>query len=63
MHPYTRNNSKGRKQAGDDIHHKTADLPRDGASKVAKNARHGARQEARGVVTAALRSLDRRASR
>jgi hypothetical protein len=56
MKPYT----KGRKQAGHDIHHSTADIPRAGAKKVAKRARHAARQEARGVVTAALRSLERR---
>jgi hypothetical protein len=46
MKPYTRENSKGRRMAGDDIHHRTADMPRKQGKLVAKKARHGARQEA-----------------
>lgn len=46
MKPYTRDDNRGRTRGGDDIHHRTADLPRAGARKVAKAARHGARQQA-----------------
>lgn len=50
MHPYTRNDSKGRHIGGHDIHHRTADQPRWMAKKSAKAARHGARQAARKEV-------------
>ncbi|KVP75203.1 hypothetical protein [Burkholderia ubonensis] len=58
MKPYTRNDDKGRTRAGDDIHHRTADIPRAGAKKVAKSARHAARQEGRDVIVRALRDED-----
>jgi hypothetical protein len=54
MRPYTRHDDKGRTQAGHDLHHRTADIPRAGSKKVAKKARHAARQEARGVITREL---------
>ncbi len=44
MKPYVPPTNVGRKVAGDDIHHRTADQPRDAAKKAAKAARHGARQ-------------------
>lgn len=50
MRPYTPETSKGRTRGGDDIHHKTADLPRAGAKAVAKVARHQARQEAQAAT-------------
>lgn len=50
MQPYTSQNNKGRTRAGDDIHHRTADVPRAAAKKVAKVARHAARQHARSTV-------------
>jgi hypothetical protein len=51
MRPYTRNTDRGRAQGGHDIHHRTADLPKAGANKVAKTARHGARQHGKaGIV-------------
>jgi hypothetical protein len=55
MKPYTRNDDKGRTRAVDDIHHRTADIPRAGAKKAAKTARHGARQEARDVISQSLK--------
>jgi hypothetical protein len=54
MRPYSPDTDKGRTRAGDDIHHRTADLPRASAKTVAKAARHGARQDAAGVIAAAL---------
>ena len=54
MHPYSPDTDKGRTRAGDDIHHRTADLPRAGAKVVAKAARHGARQDAQGLIVQAL---------
>lgn len=50
MRPYAPATSKGRTRGGDDIHHKTTDLPRSGAKAVAKVARHQARQEAQGAM-------------
>jgi len=50
MKPYSRQNNKGRTVSADDIHHRTADQPRDSARKAAKAARHGARQEGRDLV-------------
>lgn len=47
MKPYTPNTAKGRTIGRDDIHHKTADISRFAAKVVAKNAKHGARQEAK----------------
>ncbi|WP_157639866.1 hypothetical protein [Burkholderia ubonensis] len=58
MQPYTRNDNKGRTLARDDIHHRTADLVRAGAKKVAKSARHAARQAAQAGITRALREAD-----
>ena len=58
MKPYTRNDDKGRTQAGHDIHHRTADIPRAGSKKVAKKARHAARQEARGAIASVLLEQD-----
>ena len=63
MKPYTRNDDKGRTQAGDDIQHRTADLPRAGAKKVAKSARHAARQDGQAVIYRALRDEDTGATR
>lgn len=45
MKPYSSNTDKGRARAGDDINHRTADLPREVAKKVAKVERHAARQD------------------
>lgn len=56
MRPYTPDTDKGRTRAGDDIHHRTADLPRGGAVSVAKAARHGARQDGKGVIERELRA-------
>ena len=57
MKPYTRNDDKGRTRAGDDIHHRTADIPREGARKVAKSARHAARQDGREGIARELRDV------
>jgi hypothetical protein len=54
MKPYTSNDDKGRTRGGDDIHHRTADTPRAGAKKVAKAARHAARQGAQRVIATEL---------
>jgi hypothetical protein len=42
--PYTPPTNCGRDRAIDEIHHRTADIPRAGSKKSAKVARHGARQ-------------------
>lgn len=47
MKPYTSQNNKGRTVGGHDIHHRTADQPREAAKAAAKPARHAARQEGR----------------
>lgn len=52
MRPYSPDTDKGRTRAGDDIHHRTADLPRAGAKTVAKASRHAARQDARETIAA-----------
>lgn len=57
MHPYSPHTNKGRTRAGDDIHHRTADLPRAGAKAAAKAARHAARQDAHRVVDVASARL------
>jgi hypothetical protein len=54
MKPYTRNTNRGRAQGGHDIHHRTADLPKASANKVAKLARHGARQDGKASITREL---------
>lgn len=47
MRPLTPTTKKGRTQARDDIHHRTADQGRPSAIAAAKRGRHGARQEGR----------------
>lgn len=59
MKPYTPNTDRGRAIAGHDIHHRTADLPREASKKVAKNARHAARQDGKAEIT---RELNKEAS-
>ena len=56
MRPYTPDTDKGRTRDGDDIQHRTTDLPRRGAVVVAKAARHGARQDGKGVIERELRA-------
>lgn len=51
MKTYSPTTAKGRKVAGDDIHHRTADQPRAAASVAAKTMKHAARQQ--GVKEAA----------
>ncbi|WP_198363778.1 hypothetical protein [Burkholderia ubonensis] len=55
MKPYTRTDDKGLTQAVDDIHHRTSDLPKAGAKKLAKSARHAARQDGQETIARALR--------
>lgn len=50
MRAYAPDTTKGRIVARDDIHHKTADQPKERAVKAAKAARHAARQDARRVI-------------
>ena len=54
MRPYSPDTDKGRTRAGDDIHHRTADMQRAGSKTVAKATRHAARQDARGVIATEL---------
>lgn len=56
MKPYTSDDNKGRRKAGDDIHHRTADIPRAGAKKSAKVARHAARQDGKRSTRLAFES-------
>lgn len=50
MKPYTPDTDKGRRLAGDDIHHRTANQPRKAAAIQAKRMRHAARQQGRRVA-------------
>ncbi len=45
MKVYAPHTQIGRTRAVDDVHHRTADIPRAGAAKVAKRLRHAARQD------------------
>ncbi len=54
MKPYTPQTSKGRTVGSDDIHHRTADLPKHGTKVVAKVAKHSARQDGKKYVRASL---------
>jgi hypothetical protein len=47
MKPYTPNTRKGRTVARDDIHHGSADVPKESRKPAAKAMRHAARQEGR----------------
>jgi hypothetical protein len=51
--PYAPATNLGRTRAGDDIHHRTADQPREAAKKSAKAAKHGARQDGQAQARAA----------
>lgn len=62
MHPYTPNDLKGRFRARDDIHHRTADIPRAGSKLTAKVARHGARRQAKADIVRELQSCDRQSN-
>lgn len=44
MKPLSPPTDKGRHVAGHDVHHRTADIPKGGAKKVAKRLKHAARQ-------------------
>ena len=51
MRPLTPTSNKGRTLGGDDIHHRTADLPSAAARRgVAKKMRKAARQQARAQI-------------
>lgn len=54
MKPYTPQTSKGRTVGGDDIYHRTADMPKGGAKTVAKVAKHSARQDGKKTVRAGV---------
>ncbi|MDN8078801.1 hypothetical protein QZN30_05505 [Burkholderia multivorans] len=54
MKPYTPETDRGRAKGGHDIHHRTADLPKAGANKVAKTARHAARQDGKATIAREL---------
>lgn len=54
MHPYSPRNHKGRTVAGHDIHHRTADQPKEAANASAKAMRHAARQDGRRQITAEI---------
>ena len=54
MKPYTSKTDRGRAIGGHDIHHRTADLPKEGANKVAKAARHAARQDGKAGIAREL---------
>ncbi|MYM92504.1 hypothetical protein [Duganella vulcania] len=45
MKPYTPASNIGRTIGGEDIHHRTADQPRQAAKASAKPAKHAARQQ------------------
>jgi hypothetical protein len=45
MKAYAPDTKKGRHVAGHDVHHKTADMSRAGAKKIAKRLKHAARQQ------------------
>jgi hypothetical protein len=62
MKPYTPNTDRGRAKGGHDIHHRTADLPKEGANAVAKSARHAARQDGKAGIARELAAdlVDRR---
>jgi len=54
MKPYAPATNLGRTRAQDDIHHRTADQPREAAVAAAKAARHGARQDGKAQVARSL---------
>ena len=47
MRAYAPTTNKGRHLAGHDVHHRTADQPKNAANKSAKKLRHAARQQAK----------------
>ena len=55
MKPYTPQTDIGRTRGVDDIHHATADQPREAAKKSAKAARHAARQSGKQEIAASVR--------
>lgn len=50
MKPYTPQTRRGRLAARDDIHHKTADVPKESRKSAAKAMKHAARQEGKKAV-------------
>ncbi len=59
MKPYTPATNKGRTVGGNDIHHRTADQPRKGATASAKAMRHAARQAAAKEIEALTERIKR----
>ncbi|MBK3779874.1 hypothetical protein G3A43_06375 [Paraburkholderia aspalathi] len=54
MKPYAPGTSKGRTVAVEDVHHRTADQPREAANAAAKALRHSARQDGQKQVETEL---------
>ena len=57
MKPYTPQSNKGRTVGGDDIHHRTSDMPKSGSKVIAKVAKHSARQDGTKSIAAEIGRL------
>lgn len=58
MRPYTPNTNKGRTVGCDDIHHKTADQPKQDANAAASTMRSAARQDGQRIIESELSNMD-----